>query len=61
MSALHCISIIFISTDLFKLTEKKILLAKKCFSNLQFSTELAKLDINKYLVISESADYINNN
>jgi len=58
MPALHRTPIIFIPRDSFGLTEEEVLLARKRLSNLQFSTELAKLDVNGHLVMSESADHI---
>lgn len=55
---LHRTPIIFIPRDSFGLTEEEVLLARKSLRSLQFSTELAKLDVNGRLVMSESADHI---
>lgn len=55
MPASHRMSIISIPEDFLGLKDEEMLRARKRLKDLQFSTGLAKLNMNGHLVISESA------
>lgn len=57
----HSISIISISEDSLELRNKEMQQARKRLKDLQFSTELVKLDINEHFIISESAGFFDKN
>ena len=61
MSVSQQISIISISEDSLELKNEKIMQARKRLKDLQFSTGLAKLDINGNLIISESVHFTDEN
>lgn len=58
---LYSISIISISKDFLRLKNKKIQQAKKRLKDLQFSTRFVKLNINEYLIISKSVEFLDKN
>ncbi len=58
MPASHPIPIISIPEDSLGLGDEEMRQARKRLKDLQFSTGLAKLDVNGHLIISEGAGFL---